>query len=575
MSFLPHGAPRPVPWYGSFAASLLAHAGIVSFVLFSGMIVLVPEPVIDDAPEITVSLEILDANIVDQLEPVDDSNLVPEDALVTEPDSLEAQTPDDLAALTPPDDEAMLTPEDDGLLAPQDDALLEPELDAAEPEVLEPEPLEPEVTEPEVFEPEPVEPEVAQPEVIEPEPTEPEVAEILPEPENEPLLVPEDVAEPEVLEPEVQPEIVAEAEVLPEPEALPLPEPEAESPLAIDDLSPIDDSVVNPLATGGGGGAPVEDDVLALVAPEPEQPEIPLIAPEVEAEPAPVALPEDVLQPENAETGAPTVPEPAPEVAALAPEEEEEEEEGGEEADGAEDDADEAEDDAEEAEDVAAAPPAILRQPLANPTASDVAIGRLLRRIRDTPGEPCTLALPRRAGGDALAGLSMIGADEAVLDEAALHILEELDFAPIQTRELLDPRQCATLDALRQSESYPANRIGLTVNTGILSSGEMLSGRVVGAGGLYVTLLLVDDNGVVQDLAPFVTLDGTTPVFEVPVARSGPTRATRQVLVAIGTRGTPLDLSDRIGREAQEVFGQIPSETLKSMVFGVTTFDVQ
>jgi len=558
MSFLPHGAPRPVPWYGSFAASLAAHAGIVSFVLFSGMIVLVPEPQVDDAPDFTVSLEILDANIVDQLEPVDDSNLVPEDALVTEPDSLDAQTPDDLAALTP-DDEALLTPEDDSLLVPQDDALLEPELDAAEPEILEPE----------VIEPEPVEPEVAQPEVIEPEPTEPEIAEILPEPENEPLLVPEDVIEPEVTEPEAEPEIVAEAEVLPEPEPLPLPEPEADQPLAIDDLSPIDDTVVNPLATGGSGPAPVEDDVLALLAPEPEQPEIPLIEPEVVAEPAPLALPEDVALPEE-ETVAPVVPEPAPEVAALAPEEDGEEEASEEAGDGG--DPEEA---AEDAEEVAGAPPAILRQPLSNPTASDVAIGRLLRRIRVTPGEPCTLALPRRAGGDALAGLSMIGADESVLDELATHILEELDFAPVQTRELLDPRQCATLDALRQSESYPANRIGLSVNTGILSSGEMLSGRVLGAGGLYVTLLLVDDNGVVQDLAPFVTLDGTTPVFEVPVARAGPTRATRQILVAIGTLGTPLDLSDRIGREAQEVFGQIPSETLASMVFGVTTFDVQ
>ncbi|MEM6371310.1 MAG: hypothetical protein AAF727_00795 [Pseudomonadota bacterium] len=216
-----------------------------------------------------------------------------------------------------------------------------------------------------------------------------------------------------------------------------------------------------------------------------------------------------------------------------------------------------------------------MRQPLANPTASDVAIGQLLRRIRATPQEQCTLALPRRAGGDALAGLSMIGADEAVLDAKAAQILDGLDFAPVQTRELLDVRQCAVLDALRASDSYPANRIGLSIDTATLLSGDTLTGRVLGAGGLFVTLLLIDDNGVVQDLAPFVTIENNTPVFDAPVARSGPARATRQVLVAIGTEGTPLDLSGSIGQEAQDVFAPIPAETLATMVFGVATFDVQ
>lgn len=547
MSFLPHGRPRALSWYGSFAASLTAHVGLVSFVLFSGVVALVPSPPeLDEAPEITVSLEILDADIVDQLEPVDDTKLVPEDAVVTEPDAVEAETPDDLAALTP-DDQEMLTPEEDSTLAPEE---LEPE--AQEPEVLEPETQEPEVLEPELAEPDVVEPEPIEPEVQEPEPLEPEVAEIQPEPENLPLLVPEEVTEPETLTPEVIEEDVAEVAELPEPDPLPLPEPEPEieSPLSIDDLSPIDDSVLNPLASGGSGPAPVEDDVLALVTPEPTLPEIPVVEPEVIEDPEPAALPD----PEPA-------PEPAPEVAPEDPAPEPDQP------------ADTAQDAAPEAPETPAAP---VRQPVANPTASDVAIGQLLRRIRATPQSQCTLALPRRvSGGGALAGLSMVGAQEAALDDLAARITDGLDFAPVETRELLDPRQCATLDALRQSDSYPANRIGLSLDATTLSSGDTLTGRVIGAGGLYVTLLLVDDNGVVQDLAPFVRLDGSTPVFEAPVARSGPSRATRQVLLAIGTQGTPLDLTDRIGQVAQDVFGPIPSETLQSMVFGVATFDVQ
>lgn len=608
MSFLPHGAPRAVPWYGSFLASFLGHVGLVSFVLFGGVIVLVPNPPEQDEPEITVSLEILDAAFVEELEPVDDTNLVPEDAEVTEPDALEAETPDDLAALSPEDQE-LLAPEEE-LLVPEEE-IVEPEPELAEPETVEPEPLEPELTEPEVIEPEPVEPEVAEPEVVEPEPLpepEPEVVEaevIDPEPLEPEVTEPEviepepvepEVAEPEVIEPEpVEPEVaepaVIEPEPLPEPEPeiaeapeLPEPTPLAPEPTApeIDDLLAIDDGVVNPLAEGGSGVLPpddvipLEEDFAALVPEETPEPE-PTIVPEVAEEAAPIVLPQEEQEeapaaPEVAALEPEPTPEPEPEPVAEPEPEPEPTAEPEPTTEPEPEPTAEPEPEAEVEEEPAAAP---ARTPLANPTASDVAIGQLLRRIRATPQEQCTLALPRRAGGDALAGLAMIGADEAVLDAQAEEILAALDFSPVQTRELLDPRQCATLDALRQSDSYPANRIGLSLDVTNLRSGDFLTGRILGAGGLYVTLLLVDDNGVVQDLAPFVTIEGNTPVFEAPVARSGPARATRQVLLAIGTQGAPLDLSGEIGREAQEVFGPIPAETLQSMVFGLATFDVQ
>ena len=549
MSFLPHGSPRAVPWYGSFLASFLGHAGLVSFVLFSGLVVLVPERPTPETPEITVSLEILDAAFVEELEPVDDTNLVPEDAVVTEPEDIEAETPDDLAALSPEED--FLAPQDEALLAPEEE-LLAPEPEAAAPDVVEPEPLDPEVAEPEVIEPDPVEPAVAEPDVIDPEPLEPEIAEILPEPEPEPL--------PEVIEPE--PEVVSEA-LEPQPVVPLAPEPTAPQ---IDDLLSIDGGVVNPLAEGGSAVRPPDETLplaedFAVLEPEPTPPEPTILAPDATDDPAPIVLPVEPTTPPEEDTPVPdesttATPEPDPDPAPVPD---------------PEDTGDIPEDVVEEP----AEPAAPVRQPLANPTASDVAIGQLLRRIRATAQEQCTLALPRRAGSNALAGLAMIGADEAVLDAQATLILDGLDFTPVQTRELLDPRQCAALDALRASDSYPANRIGLSLDTATLLSGDQLTGRVLGAGGLFVTLLVVDDNGVVQDLAPFVTLDGNTPVFEAPVARSGPARATRQVLVAIGTTGTPLDLSDSIGREAQDVFGPIPAETLQNMVFGVATFDVQ
>ena len=143
------------------------------------------------------------------------------------------------------------------------------------------------------------------------------------------------------------------------------------------------------------------------------------------------------------------------------------------------------------------------------------------------------------------------------------------------TSEVIDPRQCALLDAVRQSDSYPANRIGLSLESTALVNGDVLSGKVIGAAGLFLALLLIDDNGVVQDLAPFVTLKGATPVFKAPVARAGRARATRQVLVALGTTDGPINVSEQIGREAQQVFSEISAATLKGMLFGVATFDLR
>ncbi|WP_299287416.1 hypothetical protein [uncultured Tateyamaria sp.] len=568
MSFLPHAASKGLTWYGSLTASALTHAGVVGFFMFSGAVAFLPEPEINepDAPEFAVSLEILDADIVDEAEVIDESAVIPPDAVALDPDDLATLAPDD--NVLAPLDEDTLGPLQDEALAPSDDlalpddvAVTEPEL--AEPDLPEPEVIAPEVLEPDVTEPEAVDAEVTEPEVVEPEPTEPEIVE--PEiadlqPEETGIEVPDDTP------------------ATPEPEPAPAPEPlvvapEDPSPLAIDGLSPIDDTVLNPLAEGGAGPlpdvGPEEGDALVLAPePTPAPDELALLAPEPTPEPAPTVVTPDADAPAPVALPDPVEPEVAkPEEA--APDE-------GETADTepeiTEPDGEGAGDGTADAPVVPSAP---ATRPLPNPTASDIAIGQLLRRIRATPQPQCTLALPRRAGGDPGAGVSFIGADLDVLDELAGRVLDGLDFEPIQTREEIDLRQCATLDVLRQSDSYPASRIGLALDSSSLVSGDSLSGRVIGAEGLFVTLLLVDDNGVVQDMTPFVRLEGNTPVFEAPVARSGPNRATRQILLALGTQGAPLAVTERIGNVAQDVFAPIPGEVLRAMVFGIATFDVR
>ncbi|PJI84231.1 hypothetical protein BC777_3771 [Yoonia maricola] len=355
------------------------------------------------------------------------------------------------------------------------------------------------------------------------------VAEATPiQPEPEEAMALEPAVEPDFTEPEPLP-------VPTDPAPVPLPDPDA---LAIDDLSPIDDTIVSPLAETVSI-APIIEPQDAPIAQELtllEEPPTDVVLPE------PVApLPDDVvLLPDVDGTADPVGEPPLPDVSPG--------------------------DDPVTGDTGGAL--------VDNPTIAMQSVAQLLQRIRAASAPACTMALPRLAGADT-AGLALIGADAAALDQYAAVVLDGSSFAVTQSRELLDPAQCAVVDMIRQIESYPATRLGLAMPDTTLVSGDRLRATVTGASGLFLTLLLIDDGGVVQDLARFTTLQDDTAVVDVPVARVGQARTTRQAFVAIGTQDAPLDLAASIGGSADDVLGSLPTDVLRGAVFGLVTFDVR
>ncbi|GGE22441.1 hypothetical protein GCM10011360_08690 [Primorskyibacter flagellatus] len=572
MSFLPYGRARFGDWLSAVGVSVLTHGGIVALLL-TASVPLLPTIRPEDSAEgdLIVSLEILDAVIA--------SDQDTDDLPLTE---LEETTPDTLAPVDP-DTAETLAPEEqiaeqpaETLETAQEETLLPEETEPEDPEAVaeaEPEVTEPEVTEAEPVDAEdiaPVEPEVAEAEQVAPQTppeTVPETAEVIeeaPEPEPAPELT---QAEPDT---DTRPEILAE--VAPEPDA---PEPEVAQPespipaqpdpddLLVDDLNPIDDTILSPLAEGGAAVADLASEASdpAVVLPDPVAPE-PELTPEVQEEDfAALVIPEETPAPDAPSETPDTAALPLPETPATEPEQTPEPEVRA-----------EPEQPADPAPDQTAAAP--RPAPIANPTPAALAVGQLLRTIRATPAPDCALALPRRSG-DGGVGVSFIGTDEAALDNYAQRVLAGQTEPPAQSRERIDARQCAALDVVRAVASYPANRIGLALDSTQLSSGDSLRGRIIGAGGLFITVLLIDDNGVVQDLSRFIELDGDTPVLDAPVSRSGETRSTRQILLVLGTRDVPLDLSDRIGDLADSVFAPLDRALLQDAVFGLATFDVR
>ena len=538
MSFLPHDDRTSATWISSVGLSTLAHAGLCVLLLSSSI------PFISRVASTLEADEEFAIVSIDVLEPV--QTLEPEDVdvLAEELEELPVEVPDTFDSIQPEESDNAL----------EEDA--SEEIAAEEPEALE------DVATPE-NEPDEivsidaeVEKELALAATLDETVLEPESIELeemsvvvpLSEPEIEVIKIPEEVA-PQI----VTPEVLAEAQ----------PVQPMEFEVEENGFSVSEENPVNLGSNGAEFGDLLNPGEVATEQVAVLQAEAGVI---VDLDPSDVTPPTEVV-----EFGPEAIPEFGPEgvdqIALLPPEEIAPEETPALDikTPSSVSPADQSTD-VEEQEG--------NRQVITAPTAQMVGLGQLIQQIRAVPQPQCSVLLPRRSGRAGL-GLSMIGSDEAILTAAADRVTDRVDAKVVRRPELIDQRQCAALDVLKQSAAYPASRIGLALEASVLNSGDSLKARVLGAGGLNVALLLVDDNGVVQDLSRFAKLDGNTVVIDAPVARSGAVRNTHQMLVVLGQKEGDFDLAEQMGGEAQQVFSSIAPELLENAVFGMATFQVE
>ncbi len=318
-------------------------------------------------------------------------------------------------------------------------------------------------------------------------------------PEAEP--VPEELA---ALEPDPVPEVEPEPEPALEPE--PVDPVDELLPEAISAVDPSQISPVNPEGDDGAGIAPVGALDAVAAAPVvaqsvPEQ--IAAVAPAAESMAAVTSLPPVALPPEGAE-----------------------------------------------------APASVNVAALQDP---EVAIGApgevdaFILRIRGQLALPCIVATPRRdAAGDVT--LEFLAANENDVTSFATDLLAGLTDPPAQRNVLVDQRQCPALNFIREGSRYPTFPLAIAVEADTVESGGRLVGALQGAQGRFVTLIVVDDNGVVQDLAPFLSFSGDTVQFDVPMTRFGPARDTQALLMAVVTAGRPTALDTHVGFLAADFF---------------------
>ncbi|MDO5704521.1 MAG: hypothetical protein Q4G49_05520 [Paracoccus sp. (in: a-proteobacteria)] len=189
----------------------------------------------------------------------------------------------------------------------------------------------------------------------------------------------------------------------------------------------------------------------------------------------------------------------------------------------------------------------------------DPRIADLIGRIRENLDDPCLLALPLTRGEDDVL-LSIVAADDRLIGPLTARLTQGLDLAVTPEAVLIDPRQCPGVTFARNDPAYPAHGLGLIFENRALTSGDSLRGQIRGGAGYYNTLLLIDDNGTVHDLRRFLTMAAGEVSFDVPLARTGSSRDTHQLILAIATPDRPRSIADHAGEFARDFFPALTAE---------------
>lgn len=206
-------------------------------------------------------------------------------------------------------------------------------------------------------------------------------------------------------------------------------------------------------------------------------------------------------------------------------------------------------------------------------TPLDPRLDGMIQRIRAKLDESCLLALPQLTA-EGQVRLSVLAAADRQISAFVEEITEGLGDIPDQ-RVLLDRRQCPGLTFARRAADYPLFALQIQLQQTDIDSGGAAVGRIANGAGHYNTLLLVDDNGVVQDLRRFLTVQGGEVGFDVPMSRAGAARDTNQLLIAIATPGRIDSVTRNAGRLAADFFPDLIAELGDNVLIGVSSVYVR
>ena len=175
-------------------------------------------------------------------------------------------------------------------------------------------------------------------------------------------------------------------------------------------------------------------------------------------------------------------------------------------------------------------------------------------------GGNCFVAFPELNSKGELR-ISAFAADTAIGSDLGARLSSTVGFdVPVATSAISEP-QCSALRFTQLVGDARARRpIRIVLDRTDVANGEPLSGRILGGSGEPIHLLIVDDEGAVQNVDRYVRQGENGITFDPPVFLTGGAVATVQLLVAVASR-EELDTIVRLKKtEADGFFSMLTSE---------------
>ncbi|WP_394200011.1 hypothetical protein [Litoreibacter albidus] len=181
--------------------------------------------------------------------------------------------------------------------------------------------------------------------------------------------------------------------------------------------------------------------------------------------------------------------------------------------------------------------------------------------LRGFDGGPCFAALPVLAEDGAFR-FETFAQSDADLARFRQALELETGTLPGTVMKPVSDAQCQALPFVTAAARYPEFQLYFDIAARDIPSGDLLSGKLGNTSGGFVSLLLIDDEGVVQDLGSFLKFRAGYAGFDIPMTLKGSPVKTQQLLMALSTRARLKTLKSLSGQPAKDFFKRLSVEIL-------------
>jgi hypothetical protein len=181
--------------------------------------------------------------------------------------------------------------------------------------------------------------------------------------------------------------------------------------------------------------------------------------------------------------------------------------------------------------------------------------------LAETPKGACFAALPTLSDNGAFQ-LEAFAREQGDLTRFNAALEERLGQMPNTTMKAISDPQCAAMGFINEGPSYPRFKLFFEIDQREILSGDSLVGRIGNTSGGFLSFLLIDDEGTVQDLASFLQFVPGGARFSIALSLTAGPVVTQQLLMAISTPARLQTVIEANGEKA-EVFFPLLEEELR------------